>query len=243
MVPSLLIGRGGSQGFPKKNLYPIGPENDKHPMMTYPLRAAKECKEIDEGFFSSDCSTLKLIAEHLGAKIIDRPKELATDEALADDVFLHGYEHIKEYIEKKSLNFATGFNVDLREFQIEFILLLFANAPCISSGMLSEMISILRENKEADSICTMSKYNMFSPYRMRKLSGNQHCAYWENINWERVSCDRDSGEDSYIYDCSAAIVRPRCLENIKEGTPPQKWLGKRNFLGYKQKIPALDIDF
>ena len=28
-------------------------------------------------------------------------------------------------------------------------------------------------------------------------------------------------------DMSASIVRPRCLENLKEGLLPQKWMGKK----------------
>ena len=26
---------------------------------------------------------------------------------------------------------------------------------------------------------------------------------------------------------SASIVRPKCLENMKNGLPPQKWMGKK----------------
>ena len=230
MIPALLIGRKNSKGFPKKNLYPIGPENDKHPMMTYPLKAARGCKEIDEVFFSSDCNTLKLIAEHLGAKIIDRPKELATDEALADGVFVHGYDYIDGYC------FS-------RAEQIEFMVLLFANAVGITSNMLTDMVGELRVTN-ADSICTVSPYPAFSPYRMRVKKGKWIRNWESSDSFKGITCDRSSGETPYIYDCSAAVVRPVCLEKITEyGFPPQKWLGQKILYYDKcRDIPCLDID-
>ena len=46
MIMALLIGRGGSVGFPNKNVFPIL----GRPLMSYPLSAALHSKYIDEVF-------------------------------------------------------------------------------------------------------------------------------------------------------------------------------------------------
>lgn len=39
--------------------------------------------------------------------------------------------------------------------------------------------------------------------------------------------DRDSQGDVYLADMSVSVVRPKCLENMKEGLLPQKWMGQK----------------
>ncbi len=269
MIPALIIGRQHSKGFPGKNNHKI----NGIPLMAYPIQAANDSKCVNEVFFSTDSSQMKFIAEGWGATVIDRPAELATDEALSDDVWVHGY------------NWIIGDNVSINilgediVLDIEFILLMFANAPCITGWMIDEMIEKLRGAPLTDSICTVSLYNMYNPVRMRKFNSDiiysnvketkheiietdkevlvnldydvngdiiktksNYLVPYAPETLEGSSCDRDSGEDSYIYDCSCSIVRPHCIENIEEGQLPQRWLGK-NILGYKQTIPAVDIDY
>ena len=97
--------------------------------------------------------------------------------------------------------------------------------------------------KKPDSICTISSYQMFSPYRMRTFNKDSKDVYpfVQEILGE-TTCDRNSGRMAYIYDCSCAIVDRHCLEYINSGTPPQKWLGKY-ILGYEKSVPAIDLEF
>lgn len=263
MIVTICIGRSGSRGFPGKNSYKIGKE--KLPMMAYPIKAAVGCKDIDMVYFSSDDYYLKNIAREYGAEIIDRPSELATDEAFGDDVFVHAYNEIKEskfitftdinILKHEILETEESININLEATyedkiiekvkNIDFIVLMFANAPCINSKMLTEMIDILRFESKADSICTVSAYPAFSPYRMREVKGKWLRNWHPLDNFIGITCDRSSGEVPYIYDCSAAVVRSVCLERITEyGLPPQRWLGQ-NILPYSKyrDIPCLDIDF
>ena len=46
-------------------------------------------------------------------------------------------------------------------------------------------------------------------------------------NPKTLNCDRDSQGDVYYADMSVSIVRPKCLENLKSGLLPQKWMGKK----------------
>jgi len=236
MVPAIVIGRGGSKGFARKNVY----ELNGSPLMSYPISAARGCKEVDEVFFSTEDGELEYLAEYHGATVINRPSELATDEALAEDVFVHAYKWIKDCI----IGGDTGFAV-VQPF--ELVVLMFANAPCITAEMISKMIAIMKEKRsQYSSICTVSRYNMFSPYRARVIITLRRSEGWllpfcPDI-MDGVDCNRDSGDDAWFYDCSCAVVTPECLEFIEGGMLPQRWLGPK-ILGYKQKDPALDIDY
>ena len=77
MIPAILIGRGGSVGLPRKNILPIL----NRPLMSYPLLAAQNSNYVDEVYVSTESEEIMDVAKKLGSKIIDRPKELATNEA------------------------------------------------------------------------------------------------------------------------------------------------------------------
>jgi len=209
MIPALLIGRGGSVGFPGKNVYPVLGK----PLMSYPLEAANNAKNVDAVYISTDSQEIKDIGREYGAKIIDRPPELCTKEALGEHAFVHGYEQIKKEAKEP----------------IEQIVLLFCNAATILPETIDEGIDILRKNKNYDSAVTVSRYNMWSPLRARKVGkdGLLHPFVPFEIfgDPKTLNCDRDSQGDVWFADMSVSIVRPRCLEHLDEGLLPQKWMG------------------
>ena len=89
---ALIIGRKGSTGFPGKNTLPIL----GRPLCAYPILAAMHSWYVNEVYVSTDDEKIVEIAKNLDCKIIDRPQELCTKEALGEDAFKHGYEVIKE---------------------------------------------------------------------------------------------------------------------------------------------------
>ena len=89
-------------------------------------------------------------------KTIKRPKYLSSNKALGDDAFKHGYEKILNMTKKENK-------------KIEFIILLFANGATINHNQIINGVKFLRKNPSFDSAVTVSKYNMWSPLRARKL--------------------------------------------------------------------------
>ncbi len=211
MIPALLIGREGSVGFPGKNTYPVL----GRPMMEYPLIAAKNSRYVDEIYISTDSKKIMEMGLKYNAKIIKRPAELCTKEALGEDVFAHGYRYIRDTSRQK----------------IELVVLLFCNAPTLLSETIDRGVEELRKNPEADSAVSVSIYNMWSPLRARKLGkdGFLHPFVPFEVfgDVEKLSCDRDSQGDVYFADMGVSVVRPHCLENLNEGLLPQKWMGKK----------------
>jgi len=209
-----MIGRANSTGFLKKNIKKVLGKC----LFEYPLIACKNSKYVDKIFVSTDCPVITRVSKKYGAIHIKRPKKLTTNKALGEHVYEHGYFEIKKM-------------VNLGVKNIEFIVLLMANAPTITGKLIDKGINILRRNKKLDSAVSTSIYNMWSPLRARKVNNSnllKPFVPFETFgNPKTLNCDRDSQGNVYYADMSVSIVRPRCLENIKEGLLPQKWMGKK----------------
>lgn len=226
MISTLLIGRKGSVGFPRKNLYPVLGK----PLAQYPMEAARTAQRVDAVYLSTDCEELMRLAKENGVKIIKRPKDLCTKKALGEDAFVHGYREIVR-----------------REGPQELVVLLFCNAATVSGEMIDEGIRILKENPSCDSVVSVSKYNMWSPLRARRIGpdGLLHPFVSFEVfgDPKTLNCDRDSQGDVYFADMSLSVVRPRCLEHLDKGLLPQKWMGQKIFPLIQEAGCDVDYDF
>lgn len=226
MVTALALGRKGSLGFPGKNMYKVL----GHPLAYYPLKAAKDARGVDKVYISTDDPELMELAGNMDIGVIKRPEYLCTKEALGEDAYVHGYKEIKRRNSDKN---------------VELIVLLFCNAPTLTPEIINEGIKALKDNAHIDSAVTVSRYNMFSPLRARKI--NKKGLLDPFVPFEvfgdpnSLNCDRDSQGDVWYADMGLSIVRPRCLDNIKEGLLPQRWMGK-NIYPLKQ-WGGLDVDY
>ena len=224
MITALLIGRKGSVGFPGKNIYPIL----EKPLALYPMQAAQKAKLVDKVYLSTDCEKLMQLGRENGIAIIKRPDYLCTKTALGEQVFVHGFHEIVK-----------------KEGAQELIILLHCNSATLTSQMIDEGIRVLRNNPSYDSAVSVSKYNMWSPLRARKIGpdGLLHpfISFETFGNPKDLNCDRDSQGDVYFADMGVSIVRPRCLEHIEDGQLPQKWMGRKIYPLVQEA--GCDVDF
>ena len=228
MICVLMLGRDKSSGFPVKNVYPVL----GRPMMAYPLLAAGGSQYVDRIYISTDSPAIKNIGMDYGARIIDRPPELCTDEALGEDAFVHGYDVIKEEVAGEG-------------YGLEMLVLLMCNAVTITYETIDEGIEALRDNPGLDSAVSVSRYNMWSPLRARSIGddGLLHpFVPFETFGDPRtLNCDRDSQGDVYFADMGVSIVRPHCIERIDAGLLPQRWMGQRIYP--LKQWGGLDVDY
>ena len=212
MIVALMIGRKGSRGFKGKNTFKIL----NKAMCEYPIIAAKKSKFVDRIYVATDCPKIKKITKKYNVEFIDRPKSLNSSSALGDHVFEYSYFKIKEKLKDK---------------KIDILVLLFANAPTITSVMIDKGVNILKRDKKCDSAVSTSVYNMWSPLRARKQDKKGYLKPFVPFetfgNPKTLNCDRDSQGNVYFADMSVSVVRSKCLENLKEGLLPQKWMGKK----------------
>jgi hypothetical protein len=154
---------------------------------------------------------------------------LCTKETLGEDAFVHGYTYIKNTMKRDT----------------ELIILLFCNSATVTGDLIDEGINVLRQNLSYDSAVSVSKYNMWSPLRARKIAedGLLHpFVPFETFGDPKtLNCDRDSQGDVWFADMGVSIVRPYCLENIHDGLLPQKWMGQKIYP--LKQWGGLDVDY
>ena len=82
---ALIPARGGSKGLPGKNVRPfLG-----HPLIAWTIDAALNCPAVTETWVSTEDAEIAETARILGAQVIDRPAELASDHSSSSDVVRH----------------------------------------------------------------------------------------------------------------------------------------------------------
>ena len=234
MIVALLLGRKGSKGFPGKNMHPIL----GRPLAWYPMVTAINVPKIDKVYLSTDDPDLMALSSDIGVEIIERPPYLASDDALGEHAYVHGYEEILRKNPTET---------------IDLLVLMMCNAATITSKSITEGIEHLKQNNNLDSAVTVSRYNMWSPLRARKV--NQNGLMEPFVPFEAfgdpalLNCDRDSQGDVWYADMGCSVVRSECLKYLDQGMLPQKWMGKRIMpifqeagfdLDYEWQIPLVE---
>lgn len=135
-VLAITPARGGSKGIPGKNIKDVAGK----PLIAWTIEAAKRSKLIDRYVVSTEDAAIAAVARDCGAEVLDRPLELATDEATTLAVLEHAIsvipcdtivvlqatspvrtpglidECIEEFIENKYDSLATGFICKYAEY-------------------------------------------------------------------------------------------------------------------------------
>ena len=136
MILGVIPARGGSRGIPRKNIKMICGK----PLLTWSIEAAQKSKLLDDFIVSTEDKEIADVARSYGAKVLDRPEELATDEATTISVLQQIVEKlnpdivvvlqptspirdddlidrcISEFLKAKADNLATGFYCKYKEF-------------------------------------------------------------------------------------------------------------------------------
>lgn len=87
---AIIPARGGSKGLPRKNIKSLAGK----PLIVYSIQAGLNCNKISRVIVSTEDSEIKKVSLDWGADVIDRPIELATDNALTRDVVLHVLDNL-----------------------------------------------------------------------------------------------------------------------------------------------------
>jgi YrbI family 3-deoxy-D-manno-octulosonate 8-phosphate phosphatase len=90
LVIAVIPARGGSRGIPAKNVQRVGGV----PLVARAVLSARRANLIDTVFVSTDDAVIADIAVDAGADIIDRPIDLASDEASSESALLHALDDL-----------------------------------------------------------------------------------------------------------------------------------------------------
>ncbi len=95
-MPIVILARGGSKGIPNKNIKKFCGV----PLLAWSIKVGKKVIDASDVWVSSDDEEILKISKKYGAKIIKRPKKLASDKSTS----VSGYQHALEEIQKNKKN-------------------------------------------------------------------------------------------------------------------------------------------
>ena len=188
-APAVILARGGSKGLPGKNIKEI----KGTPLLAFPILAAKKSKYISDIYVSTDDDSIKEAALKYGAKVIDRPASLATDDSLDIEAMRHVVDHL-----------SSGY---------DFIVHLRATTPMIESSILDEAIEYFLSNPESTSLRSAHEVPE-PPYKFFR----EKDMYWEGLfdhelSGEYYNLPRQSLPKVYHPNGYVDIVRPEVFMN------------------------------
>ena len=127
MILGITPVRGGSKGVPCKNIKEVAGK----PLIAWTIEATKESKMIDRYVVSTEDKEIADISREYGVGVIERPPELATDEATTLSV-------LQQVIEK---------------IPCDIVVLLQATSPIRRTGLIDECVKEFKDN-DFDSLAT-----------------------------------------------------------------------------------------
>jgi YrbI family 3-deoxy-D-manno-octulosonate 8-phosphate phosphatase len=89
---AIIPARGGSKGIIDKNLQSVRGV----PLVVRAIRSCVDAFSIDRVYVSTDSERIAQVAESHGARVIRRPRELATDTSSSEDALLHAVGEIPD---------------------------------------------------------------------------------------------------------------------------------------------------
>lgn len=215
--------RAGSKSVKNKNIAPIHGE----PMYTYNLNAMLACGKIENVVITTDIEDA-FTRQHEKLTVLTRPKHLLGDDASHADAIIHAVENM-ERLHNKEYNYVA--------------LTLGNSLGCYTTD-LSKAAELLINDPDSDSIMTVSKFNMFNPYRAFKLTDEKLDTFIpqemiKNINEQVAINDKNSAGDIYFFNGSFMIFKKSCLYR-GDGLMPFSWLGKN--IRYYIQDTEMEVD-
>jgi len=106
----IIPARGGSKGLPGKNIRPLA----GHPLIAWPITAARNCKLIDAVILSTDSPLIAEIGVKYGAEVpFLRPENVSTDTATTEETLSYTLKRFesetKQYFDTAVFLTATDF--------------------------------------------------------------------------------------------------------------------------------------
>ena len=186
-VLGVTLARGGSKGVPRKNIRPIKGK----PLLAYTIEEALKSKYIDVYVVSTEDEEIATVARKYGAKVIERPGYLASDNTPSIDAIQHALEVAQEK--------WGGFSVvaDLR-----------CTNPLKTVEDIDGAIEKLIKTG-ADVVVGVSKLEDHHPSRIKRIFQDRliDFAWPEDARGQR----QDLKPDAYIRNGSVYIVRASAI--------------------------------
>ncbi len=213
----IVIARAGSKGLPDKCVRDLC----GRAVIEYTFDHARDSRRLTDIVFSTDSVPAKAFAVRRGIAVIDRPAELATDEATVDAVARHAVERWESQHQRT----------------VDAVALLYGNIPIRPQGLIDRAIEHL-QRLQADSVRSVAPVTKQHPDWIHRLDGDRMTQFRPNGIHRRQDL-----EPLYYHDGAVAVVTRKALFGAL-ATPDNR----QSFLGADRRAivccseDAVDID-
>jgi CMP-N-acetylneuraminic acid synthetase len=181
---AVILARAGSKGLPGKNTRLLA----GRPMIAYTIEQAQRAERIDAVCVTTDSSEARRIAREMGAFLVDRPADLATDTATVDAAARHAVDAY-----------------EAANDPVTHVALLYANVPIRADGIIDRAVEHLIATG-ADSVRTLAPISKHHPDWLHRLDGDRMVQYRTNSIYRRQDL-----EPLYYHDGAVIAVTRAAL--------------------------------
>lgn len=180
-VLAIIPARAGSKGLPGKCVAPLL----GRPLIEYTIRHALAARRVGAICVTTDSAEAACVARRLGAFVVDRPAELATDTASVDAALRHALE---------------SYERDHPSFRADVIVLLYANVPIRAADIIDRTVEHLIRTG-ADSVRTVAPVGKTHPDWLHRLDGDRMTPFRPNLIHRRQDL-----EPVFYHDAAVVAV-------------------------------------
>jgi N-acylneuraminate cytidylyltransferase len=175
---TIIPARGKSKRLPNKNILSLG----GIPLIAHSILYAQQNNDIiDEIYVSTDDATIKKIALHYGAKVIDRPESLSGDFEPTVSALKHVLESIAD--------------------EVENVILLQATNPLRPENLSKEAFETY-QNENKDSLFTVSRNDQ----KLGKIEANKFIPFNYEIGQRSQDLEPLYFENGLLYISKAKLI-------------------------------------
>lgn len=207
---AVILARAGSKGLPGKNAMLLA----GRPMVSHTIDHCRAATTLTRIVVSTDCPQVRAAAQNESVEVIDRPADLAGDQATVDAAARHALLHDDAPI----------------------AIILYANVPIRPAGLIDRAVNLLIESG-ADSVQSYAPVGKYHPFWEVKID-DAGCVspYIANTVYRRQDLP-----PLFVPDGGVIAVRRESLYNIVEGQP-HAFLGHDRRGIHNQAGAVVDVD-
>jgi len=186
--------RGGSKSVPRKNIKLLAGK----PLLYYILKAALGSKHLTKVVVSSEDDEILSVAKKIagGEVLVKRPKSLAGDKTPDIPVIQHAVKKVEED-------------------KFDYIVMLHATTPLVTTGDIDATIEKLLSSKTADSAVSVYKADDVHPIKMKKIVKGELVPYIKGLD-ENSTTRRQDLEPVYRRNAGIYVAKRDVM--MKSGT-------------------------
>lgn len=225
---AVVLARAGSKGAPGKNIAPVG----GRPCIAWTLDAARQSTLLARTVVSSDGTHIRAVAQTLGAEVIERPADLATDLATVDAATRHAVLQVEAWEGTQRPDPARP------------IVILYANVPVRPAGLIDRALRLMLDTG-CDSVQSYTPVGKMHPWWMARVDPHAgDVRPWEGEVLNHGVFRRQDLPPCHVPDGGVLVVSRRALFMGVEGVPsgPHAFFGKARRGIINPEGSVVDID-